>query len=200
MKKAFMLVVALYVFVLFIPGSPVAQDIESPATRPQVMLGMRVIKVTLSKKHRDGLVWKEMPFKPGMNTKIDFFKVLKKLKAVGDMEVLFNQSLIGIAGGSIEADTTMTVLLGTDFKERIEVGGRFAGEIDVAGDDAQMDIEYKISYLYGQKPPRIAKTNFKSNIAIGSGQTLVLDDLIVEKGEDDKRVEVLVFISAYVIK
>ena len=192
MRKIFALSLALSMSFLCVPGSP--------ATKPQVMLGMRVLKVTLPKKHSSGLDWEKMPFKPGLNKEIDFYRVLRELKSLGDVGVLFNQSLIGISGGKIEADTIVSGPPRPGEEGRIEVGARFTGDIEVAGNDAHLALDYEISYLYGHAPSRVAKTSFKSSVAIGSGQTLVLDDLIVEQGEEERSVEVLVFISAYVIK
>lgn len=188
----------LCVLLVFVPLTIMAQEVDvEPGSRSQVMLGIRVLKISLSKKYAEGLDWKSMPFKPGLNDRIDFYRVLKSLKAAGDVEVLFNQSLIGISGGTIEADRTMVVPVESPEGKTVEVGGSFKGTLDAEGDEARLGLAYRISYLYGTPKNCIAKTEFKADVAIGNGQTLVMDDLVVEDGE---QAEVLVFISALVVR
>ncbi len=200
MRKRGALALILALFLLWIHGGFGEQEVEKPLSKPQVMLGIRVLKIVLARKNTTGLKWEEMPFKPGINKEINFYRVLKKLKSVGDIEVLFHQSLIGIAGGRIEADETRTIPVLPGQEGSIEVGAKFKGYINVVGDDTHLALDYHISYLYGSPPSRIAKTDFKADVAIGNGQTLVLNDLIVEDGEEKRFAEVLVFISAYIVR
>ena len=177
-----------------------AQEEKKPEPRAQVMLGIRVLKVSLAKKYSEGLDWKGMPFKPGLNNRIDFYKVLRKLKSSGEVEVLFNQSLIVVSGGKIEADSTITVPVDYLDEKTVEVGGSFKGTLEVERDEARAALDYRVSYLYGKPRNRIAQTEFKADVAIGNGQTLVMDDLIVEDGEAANSAEILVFISALIVR
>ena len=184
-------------------GAPMiiaAQEDEKPKPRTQVMLGIRVLKVSLAKKYSEGLDWDTMPFRPGLNKKIDFYKVLRKLKTVGDVELLFSQSLIGIAGGTIEAERMTTMPVDSRGEKTVDVGCSFKGTVDVGDDEARLGLDYRISYLYGPPPHSIANTEFKADVAIGNGETLVMDDLVVENGDDKKQAQVLVFISALIIR
>ena len=200
-QKRYVLSAVLGVLLMCGPAIIMAQEKGARSgPMPQVMLGIRVLKVSLVKKYSEGLDWKEMPFNPGLNNRIDFYKVLRKLKSVGEVEVLFNQSLIGISGGKIEADSTMTIPVDCPDEKTVEVGGSFKGTLEVEGDEARIALDYRVSYLYGKPRCRIAQTEFKADVAIGNGQTLVIDDLIIEEGAAAKPAEIIVFISALIVR